>query len=38
LCFIHAATVAGVPEALPRPTITPDAVAARLRENLSNGG
>lgn len=32
--FLHARTLPGVPEGLPRPTIRPDEVAARLRAHL----
>jgi len=34
--FVHAPILPGVPEGLPRPTITPAEVAARLREFLRN--
>jgi phosphonopyruvate decarboxylase len=34
LAFIHAPIVPGVPAGLPRPTMTPAAVAARLRTGL----
>ena len=33
--FLHVPTVPGIPEELPRPTITPAEVATRLREFLS---
>jgi phosphonopyruvate decarboxylase len=35
LAFVHAPILPGVPEGLPRPTMTPPAVAARLREWLT---
>ena len=35
LAFVHAPMLAGVPTGLPRPTMTPAVVAARLRETLS---
>lgn len=38
LQFIHAPTLPGVPDNLPRPTITPADVAARLRAVLHTGG
>jgi len=34
LRFIYAPTLPGVPEGLPRPTVTPEDVATRLRANL----
>ena len=34
--FLHVPTLPGVPENLPRPTVTPVEVAARLREFLTN--
>jgi len=38
LQFVHAPTLPGVPDNLPRPTITPADVAARLRATLHSGG
>jgi len=35
LAFVHVPIVAGVPTGLPRPTMTPAEVAARLRETLT---
>lgn len=35
--FLHAPTLPGVPDDLPRPTVTPAEVAVRLREYLSHG-
>ncbi len=35
LAFLHAPIVPGVPAGLPRPTMTPAEVAARLRESLT---
>lgn len=35
--FIHAPTLPGVPDGLPRPTVTPAEVAVRLREFIANG-
>jgi phosphonopyruvate decarboxylase len=35
LAFVHAPILPGVPQGLPRPTMTPPAVAARLREWLT---
>jgi phosphonopyruvate decarboxylase len=34
--FIHVPTLPGVPEGLPRPTVTPAEVAERLREFLKH--
>jgi len=38
LTFIHAPILSGVPEQLPRPSITPPQVAARLRAHLAADG
>lgn len=38
LRFIHVPTLPGVPAGLPRPTVAPAAVAARLRDFLAGGG
>jgi phosphonopyruvate decarboxylase len=35
--FLHAPTLPGVPDDLPRPTVSPAEVAVRLREYLSRG-
>jgi phosphonopyruvate decarboxylase len=35
--FLHAPTLPGVPDDLPRPTVSPAEVAVRLREHLSRG-
>jgi hypothetical protein len=36
LCFVHARMLRGVPDDLPRPTITPAEVARRLQDFLEN--
>jgi phosphonopyruvate decarboxylase len=38
LSFIHVPILPGVPEQLPRPSITPEQVAARLRKHLATDG
>jgi len=38
LAFIYAPTLPGVPDGLPRPTMTPVAVADRLRAHIASGG
>jgi len=38
LTFIHAPTLPGVPEGLPRPTVSPAEVGERLRAHMVAGG